>query len=51
MIYLDKLATVSEMAASFAHEIRNPLTTVRGFVQFLSKDTTDENVKSLPRSF
>ncbi|MGG6432255.1 ATP-binding protein [Anoxybacillus sp. D401a] len=45
MIYLDKLATVSEMAASFAHEIRNPLTTVRGFVQFLSKDTTDENVK------
>ncbi|AKS37851.1 sporulation kinase [Anoxybacillus gonensis] len=45
MIYVDKLATVSEMAASFAHEVRNPLTTVRGFVQFLSKDTTDENVK------
>ncbi|MBB6177986.1 two-component system sporulation sensor kinase B [Anoxybacillus tengchongensis] len=45
MIYVDKLATVSEMAASFAHEIRNPLTTVRGFVQFLSEDTTDENVK------
>ena len=45
MIYVDKLATVSEMAASFAHEIRNPLTTVRGFVQFLSEDTNDENVK------
>ncbi|MBW7651048.1 ATP-binding protein [Anoxybacillus sp. ST4] len=45
MIYIDKLATVSEMAASFAHEIRNPLTTVRGFVQFLSEGTKDERVK------
>jgi two-component system sporulation sensor kinase B len=44
-VYLDKLATVSQMAASFAHEIRNPLTTVRGFIQFIVKDTSDENLR------
>ncbi|SFA86174.1 MULTISPECIES: ATP-binding protein [unclassified Bacillus (in: firmicutes)] len=42
MVYLDKLNMVGQMAASIAHEIRNPLTTVRGFIQFLSKDTKDE---------
>jgi|GEM_PF-1645854 len=31
----DNLATVGKMAASIAHEIRNPLTSVRGFVQLL----------------
>ncbi|MCL6548838.1 MAG: two-component sensor histidine kinase [Alicyclobacillus sp.] len=29
----DKLATVGKMAAGIAHEIRNPLTTVKGFLQ------------------
>lgn len=32
---LDRLNAVGEMAASIAHEIRNPMTTVRGFLQFL----------------
>ncbi|WP_456275699.1 ATP-binding protein [Bacillus sp. AK128] len=41
-VYVDKLSTVSQMAASFAHEIRNPITTVRGFIQFLGQDTKDE---------
>lgn len=31
---LDRLNTVGEMAASVAHEIRNPMTTVRGYLQF-----------------
>lgn len=31
----DNLATVGKLAASIAHEIRNPLTSVRGFVQLL----------------
>lgn len=31
----DHLATVGKLAASIAHEIRNPLTSVRGFVQLL----------------
>lgn len=44
-IYLDKLSTIGQMAASFAHEIRNPLTTVRGFIQYLEKDTNDINLK------
>lgn len=30
---LDRLRLVGEMAASIGHEIRNPLTTVRGFLQ------------------
>ncbi len=33
----DKLAAVSQLAASIAHEIRNPLTSVKGFMQ-LRKD-------------
>jgi two-component system, sporulation sensor kinase E len=33
---LDQLKLVGEMAASIAHEIRNPMTTVRGFLQLLN---------------
>ncbi|HHW61932.1 MAG TPA: PAS domain S-box protein [Syntrophomonadaceae bacterium] len=32
---LDRLRAVGEMAASLGHEIRNPMTTVRGFLQIL----------------
>lgn len=35
MARLDQLNLVGEMAAGIGHEIRNPLTTVRGFLQFL----------------
>lgn len=31
----DHLATVSKLAAGIAHEIRNPLTTIKGFLQLL----------------
>lgn len=31
----DKLATVGKMAAGIAHEIRNPLTTIKGFLQVM----------------
>lgn len=34
---LDRLNLVGEMAAGIAHEIRNPMTTVRGFLQFLRR--------------
>lgn len=33
---LDRLNLVGEMAASIGHEVRNPMTTVRGFLQVLS---------------
>lgn len=37
MARLDRLNLVGEMAGSIAHEIRNPLTTVRGFLQMLGR--------------
>lgn len=35
MTRLDRLNMVGEMAASIGHEIRNPMTTVRGYLQLL----------------
>ena len=34
MARLDRLNLVGEMAAAIGHEVRNPLTTVRGYLQF-----------------
>ena len=45
MVYLDKLNMIGQLTASIAHEIRNPLSTVRGFIQYLSADTHDEQLK------
>lgn len=42
----EKQALAGRIAASIAHEIRNPLTTVRGYLQYL-KDKTDEDVSQL----
>ncbi|HBV86841.1 MAG TPA: PAS domain-containing sensor histidine kinase [Desulfosporosinus sp.] len=35
MIRMDQMNIVGEMAASIGHEVRNPMTTVRGFLQLL----------------
>lgn len=39
----EKMMVVSELAASIAHEVRNPLTVVKGFVQLVEKDSNDSN--------
>ncbi|WP_270182461.1 ATP-binding protein [Alkalihalobacillus sp. CinArs1] len=44
-VYLEKLSVAGKMAASIAHEIRNPLTTVRGLLQFISTGAKDQQVK------
>lgn len=42
---LDRLNLIGEMAAGIGHEIRNPMTTVRGFLQLLSKKEECTNYK------
>ncbi|HHY73475.1 MAG TPA: two-component sensor histidine kinase [Bacillus bacterium] len=37
LVHMEKMDIVSHLAASISHEVRNPLTTVRGFLQLLSK--------------
>jgi two-component system, sporulation sensor kinase B len=39
----DKLNVISQLAASVAHEVRNPMTSVRGFLQLLSSDDNLDN--------
>ncbi len=38
----EKLAVVGQLATAIAHEVKNPLTTMKGFMQFL-KSTESEN--------
>ncbi len=45
-VYLEKLSVAGKMAAAIAHEIRNPLTTIKGLLQFISSDTEDSKVKN-----
>tara|TARA_R110002096_G_scaffold292224_1_gene486548 strand:- start:107017 stop:108783 length:1767 start_codon:yes stop_codon:yes gene_type:complete len=39
----DRLATVGTMAASVAHEINNPLTTILGYSQLLAEDKSEDH--------
>lgn len=38
----ERLAALGELASSLAHEIKNPLTSIQGFVQMLPERTGDE---------
>lgn len=46
MYRTDRLATLGELAAGAAHEIRNPLTAIRSTIQYLSKDFSSDPAKS-----
>jgi len=41
MTNLDRLNLMSEMSAGVAHEIRNPMTVIKGYLQFLGKSVPD----------
>ena len=38
LVRMEKMNVVSQLAASVAHEIRNPMTSVRGFMQLMQKE-------------
>jgi PAS domain S-box-containing protein len=40
LLQSEKLSIVGELAAGVAHEIRNPLTTIKGFVQLYKKENS-----------
>lgn len=42
MLRMDRLNLVGEMAASIGHEIRNPMTSIRGFLQMFSEKYTED---------
>lgn len=49
MARLDRLNLIGEMAASISHEVRNPMTTVKGFLQMLldKQDSKDKEYFNL----
>ncbi|MGG1574829.1 ATP-binding protein [Fictibacillus sp. NRS-1165] len=44
----EKLNTLGELAASIAHEVRNPLTVVKGFLQLMQRDDKADNHPYIP---
>ncbi len=45
----EKLAAIGKMAAGIVHEVRNPLATIKGFVQLLDKYNTVKDADILKR--
>lgn len=43
----DTMSSIGELAASIAHEIRNPMTALKGFTQLLRASATEESKKYL----
>lgn len=47
LAHSDSLSTVGQLAASIAHEIRNPMTALKGFIQLLRIATPEDSLKYL----
>lgn len=47
LINAEKFQLIGEMAASISHEIRNPLTSTRGFLQLLQSNSCSEEEKKI----
>ena len=47
MLRADRLATIGELAAGAAHEIRNPLTSIRSSLQYVETRCREENERKL----
>ncbi|MBI0579202.1 HAMP domain-containing histidine kinase [Neobacillus cucumis] len=45
MVKLEKMEVVSQLAASISHEVRNPLTVVKGFIELLKDPNLSQDKK------
>ena len=47
LMRLEKLALLGQLSAGLAHELRNPMQSVKGFVQFLFEDQKDNRYRDI----
>ncbi|MFC0469807.1 ATP-binding protein [Halalkalibacter kiskunsagensis] len=47
LIRLEKLSLLGQLSAGLAHELRNPMQSVRGFVQFLFEDQKENQFRDI----